>query len=186
MADDLNEYDKKIEPGKRTTFHVHLEQGVSVDKSQVVPFGCVLKKISIYLTSACDWLSIVDVSIDEKVIVRVRGKQKKIEYELEEPIYSNSTVNFMMSNVQGSAKAQIFGEIEITEIGPIIQSYSSRPTHRASPPSISKPDVTRPGIAHAPSASSEDQPSNGQSEGRIPFPRYPPNDTLRNRSRMQK
>jgi len=175
---DLDANDKKIEPGKRTTFCVYLAQSGVYDKSQVVPFGCTLKKLSLFLTSACDWIAIVDVKIDEKIVARVRGKTTKIEYELEEPIYPNSTVNFLMSSPPATSKAIIYGEIETNGVTRTIPSTPSIPVYRAPTPSISRPTVSRPDITHAPPASSVAHPSNGQTNGQttggIPFPRYPP------------
>ena len=51
MTFDAN--DKKIEPGKRTAFHVYLEKTVAESKSQTVSFGCTLKKLSIYFDGNC-------------------------------------------------------------------------------------------------------------------------------------
>ena len=110
---DLDANDKKIESGKRTAFHVYLEKTTLESKSQTVSFGCTLKKLSIYLDGNCGWTTIATVSIDEKVIARVRGDTVKFEYCLEEPIYPNSLVKFEITGtIPADAQVNIYGVIE--------------------------------------------------------------------------
>ena len=145
----------------------------SIVKTQKVPFACTLKKLCIYFNADCAWTGVVVVAIDGKVIARVRGASVKVEYSLEEPIYPNSTVSFLMSTPPADAKVNIYGEIETGGVTRTIPSSPSRPVYRAPPPSFARPDIT-----HPPPASSVAHPSNGQTTGRIPFPRNPPSGPI--------
>jgi len=97
MADvEFEEDDKKIESGKRTAFCVYLKYnaGGTDTKYQDVPFGCTLKKLSMFFDTSCASIVVIGVKIDDKVVAKGRGKDSKVEFDLEEPIYPNSRVSF--------------------------------------------------------------------------------------------
>jgi len=109
----LDSNDKKIEPGKRTAFCVYLVDGGTDPKYQDVPFGCTLKKLSIYFDSTCACSVVIAMKIDDKVVAKGRGKDSKVEFDLDDPIYPNSRVwfgNLTEGGVSGW-KALIYGEV---------------------------------------------------------------------------
>ncbi|MDP6154564.1 MAG: hypothetical protein QGH39_04620 [Candidatus Thermoplasmatota archaeon] len=113
MGDTLTVNDKKIYSGKRTSFHVYLDSGTT-EKHQHVPFYCKLKNLTIYFDSDCNWEIQAEVSIDDKVIARARGKSFKVEHLLEEPIYANSEVKFEISVISGvpsGYQVTIYGDV---------------------------------------------------------------------------
>ena len=113
MADTLTINDKKIYSGKQTSFHVYLNS-LATEKHQHVPFNCILKNLTFYFDTNCNWEILAEVSIDDKVIARTRGKSLKIEHLLEEPIYANSEVKFEISVIIGipaDYQVTVYGDV---------------------------------------------------------------------------
>lgn len=109
----LDSNDKKIEPGRRTAFCVYLTDGGTNPKYQDVSFKCTLKKVTIYFDSTCAFNVQVEVKINDKVIVRARGANQKVEFDLTEPIFPNSRIKFESTEIVATAgwNALVFGEV---------------------------------------------------------------------------